>query len=196
MLTETDLHGKENSMEFDLNQAKDIVTNGMNEAQELLQDSSKVDALLIALEERLKEIPVAGPVLANIPLTVSLVKSFIGKEYTEVPVRVIVTLVSSFIYIVKRKDLVPDYIPAVGYVDDVSVLGFALKFCEPELEAYRQWRDEKLQKQADDEAEQEDGEAAQQEAAADVEAEAAAEHEPEAASEAPADSFTGPVAAG
>ena len=163
-------------MEFDLNQAKDIVTNGMNEAQELLQDSSKVDALLIALEERLKEIPVAGPVLANIPLTVSLVKSFIGKEYTEVPVRVIVTLVSSFIYIVKRKDLVPDYIPVVGYVDDVSVLGFALKFCEPELEAYRQWRDEKLQKQA----EQEDGEAAQQEAAADVEAEAAAEHEPEA----------------
>lgn len=183
-------------MEFDLNQAKDIVTNGMNEAQELLQDSSKVDALLIALEERLKEIPVAGPVLANIPLTVSLVKSFIGKEYTEVPVRVIVTLVSSFIYIVKRKDLVPDYIPVVGYVDDVSVLGFALKFCEPELEAYRQWRDEKLQKQADDEAEQEDGEAAQQEAAADVEAEAAAEHEPEAASEAPADSFPGPVAAG
>ena len=148
-------------MEFDLNQAKDIVTNGMNEAQELLQDSSKVDALLIALEERLKELPVAGPVLANIPLTVSLVKSFIGKEYTEVPVRVIVTLVSSFIYIVKRKDLVPDYIPVVGYVDDVSVLGFALKFCEPELEAYRQWRDEKLQKQADDEAEQEDGEAAQ-----------------------------------
>jgi uncharacterized membrane protein YkvA (DUF1232 family) len=183
---------EENGMEVDLSKAKEIVAGGMNEAQELLKDSSKVDALLIALEERLKEIPVAGPVLSNVPLTISLVKSFITKEYTEVPVKVIVTVVSAFIYLVKRKDLVPDYIPVVGYVDDVSVLGFALKFCEPELNAYKQWRDEKLQHQA----EQTEDEAARP----DIETEAGQEKDQETLQEteqeASADAFTGPVAAG
>ena len=55
--------------------------------------------------------------------------------------KVLATIVAAFLYLVKGKDLIPDKIPIVGMADDLAVLGLALKFVEPELNAYRAWRD-------------------------------------------------------
>ena len=44
-------------------------------------------------------------------------------------------------YLVKKKDIIPDNIPILGLVDDLAVLGVALKFCDPELKAFKAWRD-------------------------------------------------------
>ena len=49
-------------------------------------------------------------------------------------------IVSSFLYFVKRKDLIPDNIPLIGHLDDIGVAMVALKMVEPELSAYAQWR--------------------------------------------------------
>ncbi len=132
-------------MAFDVNSAKAAIEGGMAEAQELVKDPSKIDDLLVKLEESLKGVPVAGDTLANIPLTVSLIKSYVTKEYTEVSPKVIISLISAFIYLLKKKDIIPDNIPLLGQVDDIAVLGFALKFVEPELQAYAKWRDAKNQ---------------------------------------------------
>ena len=48
---------------------------------------------------------------------------------------------SSFVYLVAPKDIIPDKMPLVGYVDDIGVLAGALKICEPELNAFAEWRD-------------------------------------------------------
>ncbi|MBQ4177485.1 MAG: DUF1232 domain-containing protein [Lachnospiraceae bacterium] len=130
-------------MTFDLNAAKQAIENGMGEAQELIKDPSRIDALLVSLETALKDVPVAGDILADIPLTISMVKSYITKEYTEVSPKVIISLVSAFVYLLKKKDLIPDSVPLVGRVDDIAVLGFALKFVEPQLKEYAAWRDAK-----------------------------------------------------
>ncbi len=131
---------EENEMGFDLNNVKAMVESGMSEAQDMLRDPIKIDNLLISLEEALKQIPVAGETLADIPLLVSLVKSYLTKEYTEVSPKVIITVISAFIYIVKKKDLIPDNILLAGQIDDLAVLKFALTFVKPELDAYAEWR--------------------------------------------------------
>ena len=126
---------------FDLEQAKSIVENGVGEAQELLQNPSKVDELLVTIEDKLRGVPLAGELLADVPLMIAMIKSYITKQYTDVSVKVIASMVAAFLYLIKRKDLIPDGIPLVGHVDDLAVLGAALKFCEPELKAYKAWRD-------------------------------------------------------
>ncbi len=131
---------EDNEMGFDLNSAKALIESGMSEAQDMLRDPIRIDDLLISLEEALKLIPVAGETLADIPLTISLVKSYITKEYTEVSPKVVITLISAFIYIVKKKDLISDSIPFAGQVDDIAVLKLALTFVRPELDAYKEWR--------------------------------------------------------
>ena len=52
-------------MTFDLNAAKQAIENGMGEAQELIKDPSRIDALLVSLETALKDVPVAGDILLD-----------------------------------------------------------------------------------------------------------------------------------
>ena len=89
----------------------------------------------------MKEIPVAGDALSKVPLMVSMIRSYITKEYTAVSPKVIVTLLAAVIYLLKGKDLIPDNIPVVGYVDDLAVFAAAFLIDEPELAAYSQWRE-------------------------------------------------------
>lgn len=128
-------------MAINLEDAKNMVEKGVGEAQELLKNPSKIDDLLVQLEEKLKGVPVAGDLLSSVPLMISMVKSYVNGSYKEVSPKVIASLVAAFLYLLKGKDLIPDGIPLLGYADDIAVLGVALKICEPELKAYSAWRD-------------------------------------------------------
>ncbi len=128
---------------FNLDKAKEILDSGLNQAQELLKDTSKIDSLLQELEGKLADIPTVGTSLARVPLMIRMVKSYITKEYTNVSPKVIAALVSSFLYLVKKKDLIPDNIPLIGHLDDIGVIAVALKLCEKELGEYAEWKDGK-----------------------------------------------------
>jgi uncharacterized membrane protein YkvA (DUF1232 family) len=128
--------------QFNPEQIQQVIENGIAQAQELMNDPTKVDQLLQQLQQKIKELPAgAGEALANIPLMASMVKSYVSKEYTAVSPKVVIALVSAFLYLVKSKDIIPDYIPVVGLADDLAVVAIALALCKPELEAYSQWRD-------------------------------------------------------
>ena len=124
-------------MEMNMEQARELLDKGVEEAEEVIQNPSKVDEILLQLEEKLKEVPAIGSTLADLPLMISMVKAWIKKEYTEVSPKVIACLVGAIIYLLKKKDLISDSIPIVGIVDDIAVLGLALKLSEPELKAGR-----------------------------------------------------------
>ena len=130
-------------MEPNMEQTQELLDKGTQEAQEIIQNPSKVDELLLQLEEKLKEVPAIGSTLADLPLMISMVKAWIKQEYTEVSPKVIACLVGAVIYMLKKKDLINDAIPVIGIVDDIAVLGLALKLSEPELKAYAEWRDGK-----------------------------------------------------
>ena len=130
-------------MEMNMEQARELLDKGVEEAEEVIQNPSKVDEILLQLEAKLKEVPAIGSTLADLPLMISMVKAWIKKEYTEVSPKVIACLVGAVIYLLKKKDLISDSIPIVGIVDDIAVLGLALKLSEPELKAYAEWRDGK-----------------------------------------------------
>lgn len=123
-------------------QAKELIENGIAQAQELLNDPEKIQELMNDLAAKVKELPSsATESLANIPLMASMVKSYVTREYTVVSPKVVATLVSAFIYLVTKKDLVRDDIPVLGLVDDLAVVAIAMKIDEKELADYKAWRD-------------------------------------------------------
>ena len=127
-------------MEFNMNQTQELLDRGIAEAQEVIQNPSKVDDLLVQLEEKLKSVPAIGETLSDVPLMVAMVKAWIKKEYTVVSPKVIACLVGAILYLLKKKDLIPDSIPVVGIADDLAVMGLALKLSGPELRAFSEWR--------------------------------------------------------
>ena len=127
-------------MGFNVDQARGLLDKGIEEAQQVIQDPSKVDEILVQLEEKLKEVPKIGNTLSEIPLMIAMIKAWITKDYTEVSPKVIACLVGAIIYLIKQKDLISDNIPVIGIADDLGVMGLALKLCEPELKAFAEWR--------------------------------------------------------
>ena len=127
--------------EFDFDAAKQVIENGIGEAKSILDDPEKMNNLLDSMKAQVADLPatVTGA-FANLPTMVEMVKSYATKEYTEVPVKTVATMVAAFIYLVKGKDVIPDNIPLLGLVDDIAVVTAALKLNEPEFEAFKQWK--------------------------------------------------------
>ena len=137
------------------NQKKDIVIpdiseeealqelkKGYGKAEQLLQSKDKIEEFLQKIERKIKIIPGAGGALANIPIMASLVKSYIKKEYTEIPLGTIIAVLSALIYYLSPFDLVIDGIPVLGSLDDIAVILACLKLVESDLKDYEKWREE------------------------------------------------------
>jgi len=127
---------------MDFEKAKEALAGLTGQAEDLIRDTGKLEALLQQLEQKLQEVPTVGTALAKVPLMISMIRSYITKEYTVVSPKVIITLVAAVIYLLKGKDLIPDNIPVLGYADDIAVFAAAFMLDEPELTAYEQWRAE------------------------------------------------------
>ena len=119
---------------------RSILDKATAEAKDFVNNPSRMDALLIQLEEKLRQVPAIGETVAGLPVMIAMVKSWIRKEY-EVSPKVLAIMAGAFLYLIKKKDLIPDSIPVIGIADDVAVLGLALKLVEKDVQAYREWRD-------------------------------------------------------
>ncbi len=127
--------------QFSAEWARGIIDSGMQKAQGLIDDPSQVQGLMNDLQAKMRELP-SGFVgaLEDIPLMASMVKSYVTREYTAVSPKVVITVASALLYVVKRKDIIPDTIPVLGLADDVAVIALAMKINEPELKDYATWR--------------------------------------------------------
>ena len=127
-------------MNINMDQVKALLENSTSQAESILNDPSKVDDILLRLEEKLKEVPVIGETLSDLPLMIAMVKGYITKEYTQVSPKVIALMLGSFIYLLKKDDMISDKIPVLGIADDLAVLGLALKLSGKELTEFSDWR--------------------------------------------------------
>lgn len=110
------------------------------EAAEIIQDVDKTKDFLLKLEEKLKDIPLVGDALSNVPTLISLVRDYVNKEYPDPPVGTIVAIVAALLYLLAPVDLIPDVIPGIGYLDDAAVIAFCLKQVGDDVVAYKEWR--------------------------------------------------------
>ncbi len=60
--------------------------------------------------------------------------------YKNVPWFTIASIVFALLYVLNPLDLMPDFIPGLGYVDDFAVLTVALRFIETDLHNYLDWK--------------------------------------------------------
>lgn len=130
--------------EIDEEKVKKEFEEGKEKAKELLKDEDKLEKLLQKMEKKLKVLPVVGSTFAIVPAMISLVRSYVKKEYTEIPLGSILGIISAIIYIVSPIDLIPDFVPAgLGHLDDAAVLILCLKAgAEDDIKEYQKWREE------------------------------------------------------
>lgn len=60
--------------------------------------------------------------------------------YPNVPWFTIASIAVALLYVFNPFDLVPDFIPGVGYIDDLAVLSIGMGWIETDLHKYLDWR--------------------------------------------------------
>ena len=128
--------------DFDEKVAQEELEQGFAEAEKILGDQDKIEKFLQRLEKKLKGIPVAGSELSKVPVLASLFISFVRKQYTNIPTLSIVAITSALIYFVSPIDIIPDFIPGVGHLDDAAVIIACWKMVSADVEEYVKWRED------------------------------------------------------
>ena len=83
--------------------------------------------------------PALEPVLDKILEFLEYISAASRGEY-RASVEVIVTIVAAILYLIWVMDLIPDFIPVAGYLDDIAVISMAASMCARDLERFSKWK--------------------------------------------------------
>ena len=120
--------------------AQGILDEKYDEARKKLENPDQVEIILQQVEKKLEKIPGVGDWLADVPAVISLIRSYIRKEYKDVPIGSIIAALAAILYVVSPVDLIPDFIPGVGMLDDAAVFVACWKMIHDDVDKYQAWR--------------------------------------------------------
>ncbi|MFP3912681.1 MAG: YkvA family protein [Desulfobacteraceae bacterium] len=73
-------------------------------------------------------------------LLFALIKDYWRGDYRDVSLWSMGVFVSGIVYILVPVDILPDFIPFLGQMDDALILLLCLYFLEKDLHKYKKWR--------------------------------------------------------
>ena len=76
----------------------------------------------------------------DIKLMVALVRDYVRGDYRQIPWSSLAAITVALLYFANPFDIIPDFIPVAGYIDDAVVIGLALRFVKDDLNKYKAWR--------------------------------------------------------
>ena len=76
----------------------------------------------------------------DIKTMAALVKDYASGEYREIPWKTMAMITAALIYVLNPLDLIPDFIPVLGQVDDALVVAACLMAAKSDVRTYREWR--------------------------------------------------------
>jgi uncharacterized membrane protein YkvA (DUF1232 family) len=84
--------------------------------------------------------------LFDVALTVvRMVRSYITGDYREIQGSTIISGLAVLLYVLSPIDLVPDFIPVLGFLDDLSLVSWFVGKFQIEITRYRDWENRTAQ---------------------------------------------------
>lgn len=78
--------------------------------------------------------------LFEVALTlVRMVRSYSSGEYREISANTIISGLAVLLYVLSPIDLVPDFIPVLGFLDDLSLVSWFVGKFQGEITRFREW---------------------------------------------------------
>lgn len=115
-----------------------------SKAHEYFNDRNKAEDLLNKAKQKAEnnEIPLKE-IIEKLQLLFEVLQAWYKGTYKEMPKGSIIMIIASILYFVSPVDLIPDFVPVIGYLDDAAVIAFAIKQITADLEKFKVWKESK-----------------------------------------------------
>ena len=116
-------------------------------AEKIASNRDKLKELLHKASAKLTEVgemPAVKESKSQVEVVFRMLKAYYNKEYRGISSRTLGLLVLGLLYFVLPVDFVPDFIPVVGYIDDLTVILAIFKSLNTDVEKFLEWERTKL----------------------------------------------------
>ncbi len=127
-----------------------LLSHAARRAAAILRDRDKTQRLVDAAMQRLQQHPEPlkkSGLKQKLQTASRMVMMTVRREYPDVPWRSIILLTAGMVYFVMPVDSIPDFIPLLGFTDDVAILAAILSSVASDLDNFTEW-EQARQKQA------------------------------------------------
>ena len=129
-------------MGLNTNKILNLFKKSQRSASAILNDKSKASVTVeSALGKAVSNRSDLEGVWDKMVLLLAVSKDFINGNYTTIPKRSIVAILGGLVYFLSPIDVVPDFVPVLGFIDDIFVLNLVYKQVLKDLEEYKIWKD-------------------------------------------------------
>lgn len=73
-------------------------------------------------------------------LMFGMLQDYRSGVYRNIPWFTIAAITFALLYVLNPLDVVPDFIPGLGYIDDFAIMTVTLRFLETDLHSYLDWK--------------------------------------------------------
>ena len=80
-----------------------------------------------------------GDFFRRVKVFVKMIKAYIRGDYRAIPWKMMVMLVAGLVYFVMPLDILPDFIPVTGFLDDITVIIWIFNNFKSEIDAFEAW---------------------------------------------------------
>jgi uncharacterized membrane protein YkvA (DUF1232 family) len=115
----------------------------LSRAEEYLKKPSRVKDLISDTYKKAsaqKDVgTIAHEVWESLQTLTRLIKAAVSGEYTGIPTATIVGGIAVLLYFLSPIDLIPDFIPVIGLLDDVALLAWFMSSIKTEMDKFADW---------------------------------------------------------
>lgn len=116
-----------------------------NEAKRLVKDNNRVREVVESAAKKLKKATANSQhfqeASSKIGVLIRMIKAHLSKQYVAFSNRTILMVVFALLYFVIPTDVIPDFIPALGFTDDISLIYFIWKQIDEDISAFLHWEE-------------------------------------------------------
>ncbi|MFC3560677.1 YkvA family protein [Pedobacter jamesrossensis] len=123
----------------------DFFKKSESKATVILKDKKKAnDTIKEALGKAVTNKGDLEGIWAKMVLLFAVAKDYVNGDYNEIPKRSIIAILGGLIYFLSPIDVVPDFVPVLGFIDDVFILNLVYKQVVKDLEKYKIWKNNQI----------------------------------------------------
>ena len=120
----------------------------VDRAKEMVKDNDRLRGLLLGVAKKLAKIGDGSNeskgFVMQIKLLIRMIQAHIGGSYRAFAPWTLVMFVFALIYFITPLDLIPDFVPALGFTDDITVALMIMKRFSQDISEYKAWERSQL----------------------------------------------------